>query len=86
MPSGVAVAENNSACLWARIDLVYAQEVTGQVKVEGLALSARDLELMALRRQYPEARYQDNCVAAKVPASYCPALGKAVDRISYFLD
>ncbi|MBU1623396.1 MAG: hypothetical protein KJ597_07535, partial [Nanoarchaeota archaeon] len=27
MPSGVAAPENNSACLWARIDLVYAQGV-----------------------------------------------------------
>jgi len=86
MPSGVAVAENNSACLWARIDLVYAQEMTGQEKVAGLALSDRDLELMATRRQWPEQRYEDNCTMAAQPASYCPALGKALDRISYFLD
>ena len=86
MPSGVAVPENNSACLWARIDLVYAQELSGQEKVPGLALSARELELMALRRQWPEMRYQDNCVEASEPAAYCPALGKALNRISYFLD
>lgn len=86
MPSGVAVAENNSACLWARIDLIYAQEISGQEKVAGLALSARDLELMQTRRRWPEMRYEDNCVAASEPAGYCSALGKALDRISYFLD
>ena len=86
MPSGVAVASNNSACLWARIDLIYAQELTGEDKVPGLALSDRDLELMATRRQWPEKRYEDNCVAVNESAAYCPALGKALDRISYFLD
>jgi hypothetical protein len=86
MPSGVAVAENNSACLWARIDLVYAQQITGEELVAGVALTDRDLELMALRRQWPEARYEENCTLADTPASYCSALGKALDRISYFLD
>ena len=86
MPSGVVVAENNSACLWARIDLIYAQDLTGEEKVPGLALSARDLELMATRRRWPEQRHEDNCVAVAEPAGYCPALGKALNRISYFLD
>ena len=86
MPSGVVVAENNSACLWARIDLIYAQGVTGEEKVAGLALSDRDLELMTSRRKWPEKRYEDNCTLAEEPATYCPALGKALDRISYFLD
>ena len=86
MPSGVAVAENNSACLWARIDLLYAQELTGEEKVTDLALSERDLTLMETRRRWPEQRYEDNCITAAEPASYCPALGKALDRISYFLD
>ncbi len=86
MPSGVEVAENNSACLWARIDLIYAQSVTGEDKVAGLALSERDMELMETRRRWPEMRYEDNCITASEPASYCPALGKALDRISYFLD
>ncbi len=86
MPSGLAVAENNSACLWARIDLVYAQDRTGDEKVADLALSTRDLELMETRRKWPEMRYEDNCITAATPAGYCPALGKALDRISYFLD
>jgi hypothetical protein len=86
MPSGVAVAENNSACLWARIDLIYAQEKTGEEKVPGLALTERDLELMASRRKWPEMRYEDNCVSADEPAAYCSALGKALDRVSFFLD
>lgn len=86
MPSGVAVAQNDSGCLWARIDLVYAQTITKTVKVAGLILSAQDLSLMKARRQWPEARYQDNCITAEQPAAYCSALGKALDRISYFLD
>jgi len=86
MPSGVAVPENSSTCLWARIDLIYAQGLTGEDKVAGLALSERDLELMTTRRKWPEMRYEDNCITATEPAGYCPALGKALDRISYFLD
>jgi len=85
MPSGVAVAENDSACLWARIDLIYAQVLTDSY-LRDIALSDRDLELMATRRKWPELRYQDNCVDADEPASYCTSLGKALDRISYFLD
>jgi len=86
MPGGVEVAENDSACLWARIDLVYSQEITGEELVDGLALFERDLELMATRRKWPEMRYEDNCVESSEPASYCPALGKALSRVSYFLD
>ncbi|MBN2306524.1 hypothetical protein JXD20_00910 [Candidatus Peregrinibacteria bacterium] len=86
MPSGVAVPENNSACLWARIDLIYASDVSGTPRLPGLTLTDRDLELMASRRQWPEMRYEDNCISAAEPANYCPALGKALDRISYFLD
>lgn len=85
MPSGVPAAENDSNCLWARIDLLYAQEKTGQSLVS-TALSDRDVSLMESRRRWPELRYQENCVDAAEPASYCPALGKALNRIAYFLD
>ncbi len=85
-PGGVAVAENDSACLWARIDLIYSQEVTGDELVTGLALSDRDKDLMQTRRKWSEMRYEDNCELASESASYCSALGKALDRVSYFLD
>ncbi len=85
MPSGIPVPENDSTCLWARIDLIYAQELTGNDDID-VSLTERDLDLMSRRRQYPEGRYQTNCVEASEPASYCSALGKALDRISYFLD
>ncbi len=85
-PSGVAVAKSNSACLWARIDLLYAQDVTGDIKVHDMSLSDYDINLMTKRRQWPEKRYQDNCVASQNPASYCPALQKALNRMSFFLD
>lgn len=85
MPSGVPAKENDSNCMWARIDLLYAQEKTGE-QLRDFALSERELELMESRRRWPELRYQENCEDASEPASYCPALGKALDRISYFLD
>ena len=86
MPSGVKAAQNDSACLWARIDLVYAQEVTGDVLVPSVEITDYDLNLMETRRKWSEMRYEDNCVATQEPASYCASLGKALDRVSYFLD
>ncbi len=84
-PSGVAAAENDSACLWARIDLVYTQEVTGETDID-VDLSERDLELMSTRRKWSQMRYEDNCLNATSSANYCTSLGKALDRVSYFLD
>lgn len=84
-PAGKIVPENDSACLWAKIDLVYTQEVTGEVDID-LELSSRDLELMATRRKWSQKRYEDQCVNASDPANYCNSLGKALDRVSYFLD
>ena len=60
MPSGVAVPTNDSACLWARIDLIYAQELLGVSNID-TSLTDFDIHLMTIRRQYPEARYLDNC-------------------------
>lgn len=85
MPSGVPVPENDSACLWARIDLVYAQELLSRFNVD-TSLTERDVYLMGIRLQYPEKRYQDNCIDASEPAGYCSALGKALQRIHYFVD
>ena len=84
-PAGRTVPSNDSACLWARIDMVYAQEVLDKSTVD-VSLSAHDLELMAKRRRFPEERYQTYCEEASVAAPYCSALGKALDRIGYFLD
>lgn len=91
LPSGVPAALNDSACLWAKIDLIYTQQLIGKEKVKGLSLSSYDKELIGSRRQWPEARYQKNCLTlASIPfptaPAYCPALGKSLDRIGYFLD
>jgi len=85
MPRGIPAPESSSACLWARIDLVYAQELLERDDVDA-SLSDRDKELMAKRVKYPEQRYQDNCVETSEPASYCSSLNKALQRIHYFID
>jgi hypothetical protein len=84
MPSGVPALQNDSACLWARIDMVYAQEKLSRNEVN-TTISDYDKQLMSKRVQYSEARYQTNCVGVSTPASYCPALEKALDRIYYFI-
>jgi hypothetical protein len=84
-PSGIPAAESSSVCLWARIDLAYAQEKLNKSDVN-VSLSGRDIELMALRVRYPEARYRDNCVNAQNPANYCSALSKSLDRTHYFIE
>lgn len=85
MPSGVPAAVNDSACLWARIDLVYTQNTLSEEDVD-TELTDWDLELMEKRLKYSEARYVDNCEEAEEPASYCSALGKALNRVHYFID
>ena len=74
------------ACLWARIRLVHAQELTYLTVVPNLALSQADLDLMTQRRKWSQMRYQENCLNTQTPANYCPLLKEDVDRISYFLD
>lgn len=76
----------DSACLWARIDLIYAQEQAEEVRVPELSLSARDLALMQLRRQWPKKRYEMNCVNVNEPAGYCFILAQALEKLHYFLD
>jgi hypothetical protein len=84
MPGGEPVAQNDYACLWARIDLVYAQEMLDEEP--DAEITDYDKNLMEKRRVYSSARYQENCVEAQDPLFYCPALGKALDRVSYFVD
>lgn len=76
--------ENSSMCLWAKINLIYAQEKLEKYDID-ISLSDRDLYLMGLRIKYPTARYQTNCVDAVEEKTYCSALGKSIDRVNYFL-
>lgn len=82
---GVNSNPTSSACLWAKIDLVYTQELTGQSEVDE-SLSEHDLYLMALRVKWPEMRYQDKCVDADVPDKICNALEQSLKRIHHFID
>lgn len=75
----------SSACLWSKIDMVYAQELLNRSDVD-VSLSAHDLYLMELRVKWPEARYQTNCIEATAPAKSCPALERSLKRIHYFID
>lgn len=79
-------ALDDYACRWTKIDLLYAQELTGETLVDDLTLSKQDLERMAATRQWPERRYQNNCVDVVEPATYCSSLEDGLDRLSYFLD
>ena len=85
MRNGIPALQNDSACLWARIDLVYAQEKLGKSDID-TSITDYDITLMSNRLKYPEQRYQTNCVESETPADYCSALGKAIDRIHYFIE
>jgi hypothetical protein len=85
MPSGVAVAQSNGFCLWARIDLVYAQEKLNRYEVN-TNITDYEINLLSNRIKYSELRYQTNCTDAQTPAAYCSALGKALNRASYFIE
>ena len=76
---------DDSACLWAKINLIYAQEILGRSEVE-TSLSERDLYLMGIRIWFTEDRYQRNCVEAEEPAKTCTTLGRSIKRARYFLD
>ena len=82
-PSGVPVSD--STCLWARIDLLFAQKAMSEPEA-GVSLSEADLALMAKRRPRSEQRYQKQCVTAEEPAVYCKRLAEDLDKLSYFLD
>lgn len=77
--------EGGSECLWAKINLLYAQEITGKADVD-LSLSERDLYLMGVRIRWPEQRYQIKCIDAETPDKTCSALNKSINRVHYFLD
>ncbi len=76
---------DDSQCLWAKINLVYAQEVLGLSDVDA-SLSDRDLYLMGIRIRWPEQRYQQKCVEAETPDKTCAALEKSLTRAHYFLE
>jgi len=79
------VSAGDSACLWSKIDVVYAQILLGNSDLN-ISLTARDLELMALRIVWPEKRYQTNCINVQTPDKTCPALEKSLKRAHYFID
>ncbi len=76
--------EDSSICLWAKIHLLYAQEIASLSDVD-LSLSERELYLMGIRLKWPEKRYQERCIEASTPHKTCNALEKSIKRAKYFL-
>lgn len=76
---------SNSACLWAKVDLVYTQTLLYLSDINTF-LSAREIEVMGIRIVWPEQRYQEKCVDAPVPDKSCAALGKAIRWAHFFID
>ena len=77
---------NDYSCLWARIRLIHAQELTRLIIVSNLTLSQADLGQMAARQKWPEMRYQVHCQMEGVYDPYCERLKEDLDRLHYFLD
>ncbi|PIZ71745.1 hypothetical protein COY07_04380 [Candidatus Peregrinibacteria bacterium CG_4_10_14_0_2_um_filter_43_11] len=75
---------DDSACLWAKINVLYAQEKLSRSDI-ATSLSARDLKLMGIRTPFSQKRYQENCIEAQQAAPYCASLKRALDRANYFL-
>ncbi|MBI5411743.1 hypothetical protein HZA43_01045 [Candidatus Peregrinibacteria bacterium] len=79
-------SSTDSACLWAKIDLVYAQKNLGKSDIQA-DLTARDLSLIKQRVGYSAQRYAKNCSATNLNApSYCSSLKDALERARYFLN
>lgn len=76
---------DDSACLWAKINLIYTQEILKLSDVE-TSLTDRELYLLGLRIKWPEQRFQDKCVEADTPDKTCTALGRSLKRAHYFLE
>jgi hypothetical protein len=85
MRGGIAAQANDSACLWARIDVAYAQDKLSKSDIS-TSITDYDITLLSGRMKYPEQRYQTNCIDAQTPANYCSALKKAIDRAHYFIE
>lgn len=73
------------SCLWARIRLIHAQELTELYVVPTLKLSQGDLDQMSFRRKWPELRYKETCTGLE-DEPQCVRLKEDLDRLSYFLD
>ena len=84
-PAGGIVQTGDSACLWAKIDLIYTQEKLGKNDV-AVSLSSAEKALIAKRIVFSEARYQDACVNAAVAPKYCSATERGIQRAHYLLD
>ena len=75
----------DSACLWAKIDLIYAQNRLNRTDVS-ISLSERERYLISLRLPFSQDRYQNFCVSAVNPAPYCTNLKRAIDRANNLLN
>lgn len=84
LAGGQTAQPGDSACLWAKIDYSYAQDVLGRSDGK-ISLSARELALMGLRLPFSEKRYQTACKEAASPAPYCTALAASLARARHFL-
>lgn len=80
------VDPKDSLCLWAKIDLVYTQEKLGQTKAANAKMLADEINLLSSRIQWPEKRYQDNCVKKSPAEDYCTAFKESLDRQKYFIN
>jgi|GEM_PF-4555285 len=99
LPAGHAVSSatasagpsaGDSACLWSKIDLVYAQTRLNRSDVP-LSLNADDRRFMTLRLPLGQSRYAAQCPAtagpsASTPPAYCGSLNEALGRAQYLLN
>lgn len=78
------VSANDSACLWAKIDIVYTQDKISKTDVKA-SLSAKEIGYIQYGLKWAQARYQTSCVDAKTPEKFCDALNNALNRANYFI-
>lgn len=73
-----------SDCLWAKINLSYAQIILEKELTSPLA--ENELRAMAKRLRFSKARYQENCVEVDHPANYCTFFGNSLRQAQFFID
>lgn len=83
-PGGRLAAANDSVCLWAKIDLLYAQKKLDRPALD-FSLSERDLYLLRSRVPFSANRFKTRCADPQNQAPFCKALGRALKRADTFL-
>ncbi len=78
-PGGVAVPEGSSLCLWAKINLSYAERLL-ETDSPLASFSLREGAIVASRLAFSRQRHQSSCVESPLPADYCLALAKNLMR------